>query len=64
MFFRLNKTSWEPSGNVEGCDRLLASFWKHVGTDDDDYEEGYMIEAKHEWIGDLTFFSSPTFVYP
>ncbi|EKM60867.1 uncharacterized protein PHACADRAFT_204012 [Phanerochaete carnosa HHB-10118-sp] len=42
--------SWEPSENVEGCDRLLKSFWKHVGTDDNDYEEGCVFEAEPEWI--------------
>ena len=43
--------SWEPERNVVGCDRLLASFWKHIGSDDNDYEEGYEFVADPDWIG-------------
>lgn len=46
-----NAVSWEPSENVEGCERLLKSFWKEVGHDDEDYEEGYVAEASPDWIG-------------
>lgn len=47
--------SWEPAENVQQCNRLLASFWKHVGTDDEDYPIGYEVEADASWI-------SPSFV--
>ncbi|KAG1755034.1 uncharacterized protein EDB91DRAFT_268613 [Suillus paluster] len=42
--------TWEPQQNVKQCDRLLNSFWKHIGTDDDDYSVGYEIAAKDSWI--------------
>ncbi|KAG0703113.1 hypothetical protein DFH29DRAFT_803977 [Suillus ampliporus] len=42
--------TWEPQQNVKQCDRLLNSFWKHVGTDDDDYSVGYEITARDHWI--------------
>ncbi|KAH7883814.1 hypothetical protein F5I97DRAFT_1895879 [Phlebopus sp. FC_14] len=42
--------SWEPAENVQQCDRLLASFWKHVGVDDNDYAIGYEAAAKDDWI--------------
>ncbi|TFY65795.1 hypothetical protein EVG20_g5292 [Dentipellis fragilis] len=42
--------SWEPSENVHSCDRLLRSFWTHVGTDNEDYEPGYLVEAEPSWI--------------
>ncbi|THH16827.1 hypothetical protein EW146_g3874 [Bondarzewia mesenterica] len=42
--------SWEPEQNVGGCDRLLRSFWDHVGMDNEDYEIGHEIEAKPAWI--------------
>ena len=47
----LNVRSWEPASNVQQCDRLLASFWKHVGTDDYDYSPGYEVAAEESWIG-------------
>jgi hypothetical protein len=43
--------SWEPEENLEGCQRLRLSFWKHVGMDDRDYMIGYEAAASHEWIG-------------
>jgi len=49
-FVTLNACSWEPTANVQQCDRLLASFWKHVGTDDNDYEIGYEVAADKNWI--------------
>ncbi|KAG1885640.1 hypothetical protein F4604DRAFT_1951840 [Suillus subluteus] len=42
--------TWEPSQNVLKCQRLLSSFWDHVGNDDDDYSVGYEITAKDHWI--------------
>ncbi|KAA1468560.1 hypothetical protein DENSPDRAFT_474386 [Dentipellis sp. KUC8613] len=42
--------SWEPSENVHSCDRLLRSFWTHVGTDNEDYDPGYVVEAEPSWI--------------
>ncbi|KAG6850314.1 hypothetical protein H0H93_014889 [Arthromyces matolae] len=42
--------SWEPEENVAGCQRLLASFWNHVGTDDGDYLVGYEVAADEKWI--------------
>lgn len=45
--------SWEPDKNVEGCKRLLKSFWEHVGTDDNDYFPGHEVSAEQEWIGPL-----------
>ncbi|KAG6381397.1 hypothetical protein JVT61DRAFT_5811 [Boletus reticuloceps] len=47
--------SWEPAENVKQCDRLLTSFWKHVGTDDNDYPVGYETAAKEDWIGPYCF---------
>lgn len=43
-------SSWEPEENLEGCQRLRESFWKHVGMDDDDYMIGYEVSAKVPWI--------------
>lgn len=37
---------------MEGCERLLKSFWKHVGRDNEDYEEGYVVVAEEDWIGE------------
>jgi hypothetical protein len=42
--------TWEPAPNVSKCERLLCSFWDHVGNDDDDYSIGYEIAAKDHWI--------------
>lgn len=42
--------SWEPESNVAGCQRLLASFWDHVGTDNKDYSINHTIKAKEKWI--------------
>jgi hypothetical protein len=44
--------SWEPEGNVAGCQRLLSSFWKHVGMDDLDHPVGYQVEAEPKWISE------------
>ncbi|PPQ85731.1 hypothetical protein CVT25_003109 [Psilocybe cyanescens] len=43
--------SWEPEKNLKaGCGRLLTSFWQHVGMDNDDYQVGYVVKAKQDWI--------------
>ncbi|KIK04288.1 hypothetical protein K443DRAFT_130917 [Laccaria amethystina LaAM-08-1] len=42
--------SWEPQENLETCDRLLGSFWEHVGMDNQDYPVGYEVVAKDYWI--------------
>ncbi|KAF8203154.1 hypothetical protein BJ912DRAFT_343792 [Pholiota molesta] len=42
--------SWEPHENVESCERLLESFWNHIGNDDNDYFPGYIVSASEEWI--------------
>ncbi|KAG2368177.1 hypothetical protein BDR07DRAFT_111892 [Suillus spraguei] len=42
--------TWEPADNLRQCNRLLQSFWLHVGTDDNDYSVGYEITAKNQWI--------------
>ncbi|KAG5639362.1 hypothetical protein H0H81_003506 [Sphagnurus paluster] len=47
---RIPYSSWEPETNVAGCQRLLSSFWAHVGTDNADYPVGYMVEASEKWI--------------
>ncbi|KAF8559316.1 hypothetical protein OG21DRAFT_1493233 [Imleria badia] len=54
--------SWEPTGNVQQCDRLLASFWKHVGTDDEDYPIGYEIAATEDWINKEKRYFQETFL--
>ncbi|PPQ95658.1 hypothetical protein CVT26_008687 [Gymnopilus dilepis] len=45
-----DQNSWEPEENLESCERLLASFWRHVGMDDEDYPIGYVVKAKKSWI--------------
>ena len=50
IFVTPSVCSWEPTANVQQCDRLLASFWKHVGTDDNDYAIGYEVAAEEDWI--------------
>ncbi|KAI0307557.1 hypothetical protein B0F90DRAFT_1674737 [Multifurca ochricompacta] len=42
--------SWEPAENVEQCDRLLRSFWRHIGMDDEDYSPGDQFDAHPWWI--------------
>jgi hypothetical protein len=42
--------SWEPHENVKECDRLLKSFWDHIGVDNNDYPLGYEVQAKPKWI--------------
>jgi hypothetical protein len=45
------RSSWEPEENLEGCERLRESFWRHIGMDDRDYMIGYEVSASHAWIG-------------
>lgn len=45
-----DEDSWEPAENVLQCERLLASFWKHIGTDDQDYSPGDKFDAQPWWI--------------
>ncbi|KAJ3867956.1 hypothetical protein EV359DRAFT_61046 [Lentinula novae-zelandiae] len=33
--------TWEPQEYIANCQRLLASFWKEIGGDDEDYHPGY-----------------------
>ncbi|KAH7924008.1 hypothetical protein BV22DRAFT_545137 [Leucogyrophana mollusca] len=53
--------SWEPQENVQGCDRLLKSFWTHIGHDDKDYPIGYQVAAKDFWIQKEKKYFSETF---
>ncbi|KAF8898501.1 hypothetical protein BD779DRAFT_1666338 [Infundibulicybe gibba] len=53
--------SWEPDGNVAGCERLLKSFWDHIGMDSGDYPVGHMIEANEKWISCVPSFDVPLF---
>ncbi|KAH9043764.1 hypothetical protein EDB85DRAFT_2080724 [Lactarius pseudohatsudake] len=45
-----DEDSWEPAENVVQCDRLLSSFWKHIGIDDQDYSPGDRFDAQPSWI--------------
>lgn len=42
--------SWEPEENVADCQRLLSSFWEHIGMDNDDYPVGFVVSADENWI--------------
>ncbi|KAG2156464.1 uncharacterized protein EDB93DRAFT_1079686 [Suillus bovinus] len=42
--------TWEPAPNLSKCERLLCSFWDHIGIDDNDYSVGYEITANDDWI--------------
>lgn len=56
FFSLLNLTcSWEPQQNVKQCERLLTSFWKHIGTDDEDYHVGYEVAAQDDWIRETSW---------
>ncbi|KAF8973779.1 hypothetical protein BDZ97DRAFT_1776820 [Flammula alnicola] len=48
--YESDANSWEPESNLEGCKRLLSSFWEHVGLDNRDYLAGYEVKASKEWI--------------
>lgn len=56
--------SWEPSENVQQCDRLLASFWKYVGMDDKDYPVGYEVAAGQSWISPYSITLFPANFQP
>ncbi|KAI6045045.1 hypothetical protein EDC04DRAFT_3137369 [Pisolithus marmoratus] len=56
--------SWEPAENVKQCDRLLGSFWRHVGIDDEDYPIGYEVAAREEWINKEKKYFADTFLKP
>lgn len=43
-------SSWEPDENLLGCQRLLQSFWGHIGMDDQDHLVGYEVAATEAWI--------------
>lgn len=43
-------STWEPEENLQGCERLLKSFWGHIGLDDEDYPVGYTVSATKTWI--------------
>lgn len=43
---------------MAGCQRLLTSFWEHIGVDNKDYEVGYVARADEPWISCVVFFSS------
>jgi len=47
--------SWEPAENVVQCDRLLRSFWKHVGMDNEDYSPGDQFDAEVSWISESEY---------
>ncbi|KAI0824082.1 hypothetical protein BC628DRAFT_1379753 [Trametes gibbosa] len=42
--------TWEPTDNLDKCQRLLASFWADIGLDNKDYPEGYEVRATPSWI--------------
>ncbi|KAJ7783426.1 hypothetical protein DFH07DRAFT_787675 [Mycena maculata] len=45
-----DEDTWEPASNLSACQRLLASFWTEVGTDDNDYPEGHQVKPSQKWI--------------
>ncbi|KAL6304196.1 hypothetical protein BKA93DRAFT_784313 [Sparassis latifolia] len=43
--------TWEPEENLRlTCNRLLNSFWDHVGRDHKGLPKGYVLEAKKSWV--------------
>ncbi|KAF5391047.1 hypothetical protein D9757_003996 [Collybiopsis confluens] len=52
-----DQDTWEPEENLYGCQRLLKSLWKDIGTDNQDYHAGYEVPASPAWIS-LCLFSS------
>ncbi|KAJ3873969.1 hypothetical protein F5051DRAFT_108541 [Lentinula edodes] len=42
--------TWEPEEHIANCQRLLASFWQEIGTDDKDYDPGYQCAPSEAWI--------------
>ncbi|KAI0094587.1 hypothetical protein BDY19DRAFT_913567 [Irpex rosettiformis] len=55
------ENSWEPTENVEGCKRLLKSFWENVGMDNQDHHPGDMVEPSREWIAQERAFFQEAF---
>ncbi|KAH7869770.1 uncharacterized protein C8R40DRAFT_710432 [Lentinula edodes] len=51
--------TWEPEEHIANCQRLLASFWQEIGTDDKDYDPGYQCAPSEAWIS-LYFLRSPS----
>ncbi|EFI28646.1 hypothetical protein CC1G_13672 [Coprinopsis cinerea okayama7 len=46
-----DETTWEPEDNLgPGCMKLLERFWAAVGTDNQDYPKGYVVQAPQAWI--------------
>ena len=53
FLIRVPAFSWEPMENfVYGCERLLESFWDHIGTDNlnANHPIGYEVGASQQWI--------------
>ncbi|KAF8634013.1 hypothetical protein AX15_001186 [Amanita polypyramis BW_CC] len=48
--YESDANSWEPEENVADCQRLLSSFWEHIGQDNNDYHVGYVVKADEQWI--------------
>ncbi|KAI0670147.1 hypothetical protein C8Q78DRAFT_1039423 [Trametes maxima] len=43
--------TWEPASHLEdNCRRLLDSFWEDIGMDNEDYQQGYTVQATPSWI--------------
>ncbi|KAG7096494.1 hypothetical protein E1B28_003924 [Marasmius oreades] len=43
--------TWEPTKNIaKNCQRLILSFWKNVGMDDEDYHPGDECTPTDDWI--------------
>ncbi|KAF8078395.1 hypothetical protein FPV67DRAFT_1403111, partial [Lyophyllum atratum] len=57
--YKSKYNTWEPEENVAGCQRLLASFWEHIGTDNADYFVGHEVKAEPQWISKSKLHSFP-----
>jgi hypothetical protein len=56
IYHQLNTwDSWEPAEDVKDCDRLLRSFWRHIGMDNEDYSPGDKFDAEDEWISESEY---------
>ncbi|KAF9535810.1 hypothetical protein CPB83DRAFT_842386 [Crepidotus variabilis] len=42
--------TWEPTQNLISCNRLVDSFWQDIGTDNEDYQVGEVLEPSPQWI--------------
>ncbi|KAG6844508.1 hypothetical protein H0H87_006333 [Tephrocybe sp. NHM501043] len=56
-----DSNTWEPARGLRRCQRLLASFWDHIGIDDGDHEPGYEVAADDQWIGEEKRFFQETY---